>query len=234
MVAKSGPSLIYRTHPYVRVYCALLVVITVALAPKPTTVAACALIALAACFAARLPVRKLLWGLVPLISMVAGLYFLGLLAGNNPNVESLHKSGLFLMRCWTEFAVFAALRTSIGWACFVKAVEFLRLPVLLTLVTGSILRWVDTLREEATNVNNARLLRGGNRRPIYRRSVDIGLISASLMIRSLVRAEDVANAMELRGFDGRLTRSLPMSIAPSDFCPLCLMAIILALLWWVP
>jgi len=224
-------ALILRTHPYVRVYCALLLVIAAALSASASRLVAVG--ALTAVFAGVSGVgwRRALWGVVPVASLVGGVAILSALSGMQAREYRLEPVAMFAGRCYVAYLATAALIASTHYADALQALDVLRVPALLTSVAGSICRWFYVVWSEASSANTARVLRGGDLKSRLEQFGDLARLSASVMTRSFLRAERVAAAMECRGFKGVLVRLPGRPMRAADVVPLVVAAACLAAIW---
>ncbi|RMF89448.1 MAG: hypothetical protein D6733_06260, partial [Methanobacteriota archaeon] len=63
-------------------------------------------------------------------------------------------------------------------------------------------RYIFILMDEAGNMHSAQTLRLGNGGGVRRRMSSLGMLSATLFVRSMIRGQRVFHAMEARGFKG--------------------------------
>jgi energy-coupling factor transporter transmembrane protein EcfT len=85
-------------------------------------------------------------------------------------------------------------------------------PLLLCCLT---LRFLEELKERVMAVHQAIWLRGGPSSPRHAARLMAGA-STVLLLRTHQRAESLASALELRGYDGRLPRLLAPPLGPRD------------------
>ena len=212
-----------RIHPYVRTWCAIVIVAAAAFVPSPAQLALIAAVAAACALICRVTWRKWVFGVIPMVTLVGGLAALSVIGGMRIEEVKLAPMGLFVGRCYTAFLAASALFASTDYVDVVRALEATRVPVLFTAITGYIFRWVGVVQSEAVRMNTARVLRGGGRRKKLQQIRDLGSLSVSMMIRAYLRAERAALAMECRGFAGRLVRSIPQKVRVVDFVPLAVL-----------
>ena len=172
-------------------------------------------------------------GIVPVISLAGGVILLAVLSGMKSHEIRVDTIAVFGGRFYLAYLAVSSLSASTNYADAIQAMDALGIAPLLTAVAGSICRWFEVVRAEVTNANNARVLRGGDRRGRLGQLRDVALLSAFVMLKSYHRAERVAAAMECRGFHGKLVR-LPRSRPRSkDLVPLAFLAVCLAAIWVV-
>ena len=164
---------------------------------------------------------------------IVGVILLAMLSGMKSHEIRLDSIALFGGRVYLAYLAVSSLSASTHYTDAIEALDALRVAPLFTAVAGSICRWFEVVRTEITNANNARLLRGGNRRGRLGQLRDITRLSTTVMTRSYQRAERVAEAMECRGFHGKLVRLPRSRPKPRDFVPLVLLAACLAAIWVV-
>jgi cobalt/nickel transport system permease protein len=225
--------MIGRVGPSVRVYCALLLALPLILAPTLIRLAAFGLIVALVALAARVGLRKWLFGIVPAATLVGGMALLSLVAGMRLSDASLAPACLFVGRCYLMYLLLAALLTTTDYVDCVRALERIGIPLIFTTLAAQIFRWFHLIYAEALTLNNARLLRGGDHAGVTRKTRDLALMSSSLITHSYFRAERVAAAMECRGFAGRLSPMSRERIRARDLVAVAVLAAALAAVWVV-
>ncbi|MEN6357549.1 MAG: energy-coupling factor transporter transmembrane component T [Armatimonadota bacterium] len=213
---------IVRIHPYVRVYCALALIIAAAAVPHPAQVLVIGMPIIVLAVSSSLSWRRWTAGLFAAISLIAGLMVLSILSGMSIASAEFDRMGLFVARCLLAFACSSALFQTTSHMDICKALEYIRVPALFTVIAGQIFRWFELVHQETQRMNTARVLRGGDRKSRIGQLRDIAALLGSLMIRSFSRAERVASAMECRGFNGRLPRSIMSAPHMLDYAPLAI------------
>lgn len=225
--------MIGRLAPSVRVYCSLLLALPLILAPTATRLAAYGMIVAVVALAVRIGLRKWLFGLVPAATLVAGTGLLSAAGGMRFSDASPGAACLFVGRCYLMYLLLASLLATTDYVDCVRAMERIRTPLIFTTLAAQIFRWFDLVHAEATAMNNARLLRGGDRASTMRKMRDLALMSSSLLTHSYFRAERVAAAMECRGFAGRLSPMSRERIRARDLVAVAILAAVLATMWIV-
>lgn len=179
----------------------------------------------------RLQLRKLLWGLLPIASLVAGTAVLAAISGMRFTDIRFALTLKFAAKCWIVYSIGAGLLACTHYADAISALERLRIPALFTAVAASICRWFDVVRVEAMNANTARILRGGDNKKRLAQIGDLAIVASCVMSRSYLRAERVAAAMECRGFSGKLVRLPSQPLTATDFILPMVGAAALSIIW---
>ncbi len=222
-----------RLHPYNRTYLALSLTLGIAVFSNPLLAGVIAAFIFLFAILSGLSLRRWLWGILPVIMLVASIYAAAVFAGLEPAKIDVRPTVQFALRCYGAYIVASALFHCTNYRDVVRAFEALRAPVLFTTLALSIFRWTDVTLHEARKMNDARLLRGGASAGRQKRLSDVLKMSTALMVRSFGHAERVALAMECRGFDGRLHRARPLTYSIFDFAVILSILAILAGLWVV-
>lgn len=222
-----------RLHPYNRTYLALSLTLGVAVFGNPLLAGVIALLVFLYAIFSGLSLRRWLWGIVPVVMLIASIYVAAVFAGLDPAKIDVQPTLQFALRCYAAYIVASALFHCTNYRDVVRAFEALRAPVLFTSIALSIFRWTDVTIDQARKMNNARLLRGGASAGRQKRLSDVLKMSTALMVRSFQHAERVALAMECRGFSGRLQRARPLTYSILDFAIMLAIVAILAGLWAV-
>jgi len=215
-------------HPYARVYCAGLLLVAVVTAPTMRTLAVIGAVVVMSAAAARVRFVTCVYGIGPILSLAAGVAALSLVSGMRTSDIDWSAMAGFGARCWLVFVICATVWASVGRSDTAKALEYAKTPALVTALAMFALRWFDLLVSEARGTRTAMLLRGGSGLRAGVRAVP-GIASA-LMTRSYLRAERVADAMECRGYTGRLP-SCAEKIRIKQMAPAALLAAALFALW---
>lgn len=226
-------SALAKSHPHVRVYCALLLAGSAATWSSPYRLAAIGAIALLSAAVCGARARKLAMGIVPTASLILGVLALALVSRMPISEIKILPIAIFAARCWIAYTVAAGLSASTHYADAIAALERLRVPTIFTSVAYSICRWFEVVQDEAINANTARILRGGHLKKRLEQIKDMATISAAVMTRSYLRAERVATAMECRGFKGQLMRPTIEPMRTHDLILLSTCALIILTLWLV-
>lgn len=213
------PGWIMHIHPYVRVYCALALIIAVASAPHPAQTIVIGIPIIVFAVSSSVSLRRWMVGLFATLSLIAGLMILSVLSGMSVASTEFDRMAVFVAKCLLAFACSSALLQTTSYVDVCKALEYIRIPALFTVIAGQIFRWFDIVNQEAQRMNTARLLRGGERKSRIAQIKDVAVLLGSLMLRSFSRAESVAAAMECRGFNGRLSRSFLSTPRAIDYTP---------------
>ncbi|MCX8052206.1 MAG: energy-coupling factor transporter transmembrane protein EcfT [Armatimonadetes bacterium] len=205
-VDPAGRGLISSIHPYVRVYCGGVLLLAAALPDSPRRLVATGVIVALFAAASRIGWRVIVWGAIPVVSLVGGVGILSVISGMRMEEFRLQPVVMFAGKCYLAYLASASLAASTHYADALQAFDLLRVPTLFTSIAGSICRWFHLVFREASAANTARVLRGGDRKNRLAQAGDLARISASVMTWSFARAERVAAAMECRGFRGILVR----------------------------
>jgi cobalt/nickel transport system permease protein len=119
----------------------------------------------------------------------------------------------------TVSAVLLGATTS--FPAVLRALEALRVPRLLVLITGFAYRYLFVLADEARRMRVALAARGHAPRHVLDAGA-VGRIATALFLRAHARGERVHVAMLARGWAGRMPYAAPLSLTRSDalFCAL--------------
>lgn len=119
----------------------------------------------------------------------------------------------------TVSAVLLGATTS--FPAVLRALEALRVPRLLVLVTGLAYRYLFVLADEARRMRTALAARGHAPRHALRAGA-LGRLATALFLRAHARGERVHVAMLARGWAGRMPHAAPLSLTRTDalFCAL--------------
>jgi cobalt/nickel transport system permease protein len=195
----------------VKVVCLLGFLFAVVVTP-PTSVAAFPAYALLVAMAAalsRLPVRLLARRMlveVPFVAFALALPFIG----SGPHREVLGVS-VSIAGCWAAWSILAkatlgtAAAVVLAWstpaADLLAGLERLRVPRVLCVIAGFMVRYLDLVAGELHRLQVARVSRGDDPRWFWQGRAIAGT-SGTLFVRSFERGERVHHAMVARGFDG--------------------------------
>lgn len=116
----------------------------------------------------------------------------------------------------------SAVELADGLEALLKPLERLKIPVRgISLTLGIAMRFIPVVLEEAENIFKAQRARGVDfaEGSVFKRAKRIVYILIPLLINSLRRAEDLAQAMEARGYDEKSPRSKlnPLKLALVDY-----------------
>lgn len=222
-----------QVHPYVRVYCTIVLAIAAAIAWSPTKLCTVAVITLVVSVLSRVRARELLPLAFSLIALYLGLAMVSALAGMSASEMKPAEFVVFAVRCISAFLAFRALFATTHYAHVARALEKLKVHLLFVTVAGSIFRWLALIQTQVTNANNARLLRGGGLKSKSEQVRDLMHISTLLMLRSAAKADRTAVAMECRGFSGRLVSPATETVPVRAIMPLVVLIGFIAAIWAV-
>ncbi len=218
----AAPSLFSRLDPRVRILLAASLVVAVASAPARAAALPVVGLVLLLSIISRLPARRAgrtVLAVLPFAGMVAlslpwlvaGTPLLSLDVGPWPltmTAEGLASAGEVLARAVLAAITLAALVASTPFEQLAEGLRGLGLPPALVLTLCSLHRYTPVLIQESGRMIRAARARGGQRGVTL--SV-MGSLIASLLIRSIDRADRVHRAMVSRGFDG----TVPTEEGPS-------------------
>ena len=143
--------------------------------------------------------RALAWRLIPVATGFAGFALAAPFApGQTVSV---------VLRGFAASAALVAVSTVVPWTRAVGALQALRAPRSLIAFLAIVARHLVTLRDEAEQLRRTMLLRGAFVPGTRLRSIKVLL--GRLMPLALARADRVADALTLRGFEGRLPAVAP-------------------------
>jgi energy-coupling factor transporter transmembrane protein EcfT len=147
----------------------------------------------------RVPMRALGWRLVPVVTGFAGF---AIAAPFAPRVTAE-----VVLRGFATSAALVAVSTAVPWTRAVGVVQALHAPRALVAFLAILARHLVTLRDEAVQLQRTMLVRGAFGPGGRVRGVKVLL--ARLLPVALARADRVADALALRGFEGRLPQGTP-------------------------
>ncbi len=198
-------SALCRTSPLTRYLLTLSQVFAAVFIQGPLFLAALLFLEFIPLRASRYPLKKLILGIariLPWLALIVALQFL-----LQPNV---YHSAMFLLRFITLYiplSVFMHLcsHTEImyGMEDLLKPLSFLGVPARsASLLVAVVFRFVVILKDEADRIVLARKMRGGDRkkRGISGKIASVASLFVPLVLRTLVRADRLAQAIEARGF----------------------------------
>lgn len=124
-----------------------------------------------------------------------------------------------------------ALTDALEW--YMKPLTVLGFPSHIVAMTISLaLRFIPTILEDAERIMNAQASRGVSFKhgSIFKRLRAVISLIIPLFVSSFVRSDELANAMECRGYDpkGKRTRYRKMSFSLKDFISLIVISALLA------
>ena len=205
------------SHPYIRTYISLLLIILIAFSSNVLQFLAISIILFF--IASFSGIGKLRWFLsvVPAVSTTVFFIVTALIVGTKISEIAFSESIIFALKIMLTYMCAASLFATTNYYDIVKAYEYIKVPVLITSITAFIFRWFLLISEEANRMNTARIVRGGSFRKTKDKLKDIIQMSISLIIRSYYRSERIAAAMECRGFQGKLFRGKHQQISKNQF-----------------
>lgn len=176
---------------------------------------------------ARLPGRPLLVGLRPLLLLAVMIFFFHLLFTPGPPLARIGPLAFSGAGAWLGLMVAARLLAVGGAAAFLLAttrplelmeagasllqpLKRLRLPVGdISLLLGLSLRFIPMLAEEAEKISRAQKARGldWEKGPPWQRLANRSALFFPLLVGLFRRAEEVATAMEVRGYRRGVART---------------------------
>jgi energy-coupling factor transport system permease protein len=221
-------SVVHRLDPRARLLAGFLLLVAVTAAPRWTGLAVALVVLLAALVVARIPVGYALKGLLPPLPFIVFLAVLQILFGPHSDVVTplwtwgpVFVSAASLLNGAMLVLRFAALILTISWLSFcistteiVRALDALLAPltkiglpthafVLMVQVT---LRFLPLLALEAERIAKSQASRGAEwgtgRGGLLRRARQALPLLVPLFLTGLQRAEDLALAMQARGYQG--------------------------------
>lgn len=236
---------VHRLDARVKLVCALVLLVAILAAPvvHPWTLGAYAAILLAVTAASRLPVGWIAGRMLVLVPfLVLGTIALGFLPPSDA-AEGWRVGNLLLSRnamlvwlnvggkCLLTLLAATLLTGTTTSADLVRAAGSLGMPRTLTALAGFALTYLAVLGDEAGRMITARRSRG-QVRGVGRNLRVAAAMTATLMARTVGRADRIALAMVARGYRGRMPR-LTVASAPSSHVAVGVLfvAMISALLW---
>jgi cobalt/nickel transport system permease protein len=204
---------VHAARPECKVLGAVAFVFAVVAAPREEFWAfgAFAAILVAVAVLARVPLSLLARRLVIELPFLAFAFFLPFV-GRGPRVDvlgvSLSTSGLWgawniLAKGTLGVATAALLVATTPIASLLSGLDRLRVPRVMTAITGFMVRYLDVVGGELKRMNIARRSRGHDPRWFWQARA-VASTAGSLFVRSFERGERVHLAMVSRGYTGRL------------------------------
>lgn len=218
-----GRSSVYRLDPRMKLWSIVILVVIVFLANNMASYAFLIGFTLVSVWLSRIPLRLLWNGLKPILILIVFTTFLHLFFTNGGAVivefgwVTVYEEGV-------RQAVFIALRLLIiiiltslltlttsplqltdGLERLLAPLKRIRVPVHdLALMMSIALRFIPTLLEETEKIIKAQMSRGANfdTGPLWQRLKNLIPVFIPLFISAFRRAEDLATAMEARGYRG--------------------------------
>src|SRR5699024_8431348 len=218
-----GVSLIHRLDPRTKMTVIFVFILIVFLANSLASYAIITVFALAATFATRIPLRFIFKGLMPVWFLIGFTFILHLLVTKEGPVLleiftfSIHLDGLikglaislrfFLLILVTSLLTLTTTPIEITDAIedMLAPLQKIKFPVHeLALMMSISLRFIPTLMQEAEKISKAQASRGVDFRtgPVKERLKAIVPLLVPLFVSSFKRAEELAMAMEARGYHG--------------------------------
>ncbi len=181
-----------HTSPAARVLCSLFVVCGIALIPARASAAAAACVLVAGTLLVLRPsVKPLVLRGLPALLAIAALITPLLLAGR------VHEASAIAARASLATLAALAFASTIAAGELGAALGALGVPAALSATVETMLRQLSTLESEGRRIAFALRLRGAKGHALTTH------VCAALLVRSAGRAERVALAMRLRGYDVR-------------------------------
>jgi cobalt/nickel transport system permease protein len=204
---------VHAARPECKVVAAIAFVFAVVAAPREAFWAFGAFAAIIAGVAAlaRVPLKLLARRLVIEAPFLAFAFFLPFV-GQGARVDvlgvSLSTSGMWgawniLAKGTLGVATAALLVATTPIASLLTGLDRLRVPRVMTAITGFMVRYLDVVGGELKRMNIARRSRGHDPRWFWQARA-VASTAGSLFVRSFERGERVHLAMVSRGYDGRL------------------------------
>lgn len=118
--------------------------------------------------------------------------------------EGVRLSVLVTLKANALFAVFYCLVSSLSFTELAAGLQKLKMPAKLTAMILLTARGISVFKEEVSRCIQAAKLRGFEMKSDKKTYRTMGALVASVFVRALKRAAVLQNAMDLRGFDGRI------------------------------
>lgn len=242
-----GHSRLHRVAPQCKVAATALFVLAVVATPKEAFWAFGAYAALVAVAAAAAGLRagvvaRRLVIEVPFLAFALFLPFVGRgphvdVAGLSLSVDGLWGAWNVLAKGTLGVAATIVMAATTPVPEILHGLERLRLPRVVTAITGFMVRYLDLTVEEARRMSIARQSRGHDPRWIWQARATAAS-AGTLFIRSFERGERVHLAMVSRGYDGALPSYGGAPAAAAEWAwslavPATAAAISVAAWWWV-
>ncbi|WP_339060611.1 energy-coupling factor transporter transmembrane component T [Tepidibacillus marianensis] len=204
----------------------------------------------------RIPISYYWKGLIPILWMILFTVILHLTMTKGGLVYfhygwiTIYENGVnlaFLVSFRLLLLVFMAtmltLTTSpmdltMGLEKLMNPLNYVKVPVHeLALMMSISLRFIPTLLDETDKIMKAQKARGANFEtgPVHRRLLNMASIIIPLFVSAFKRADELATAMEARGYRGKMgrTRLRTISYTWRDSCFAVVFVFFLLLLWWL-
>lgn len=250
-----GESLIHRLNPRIKLLAMLLTLILLFILNSYSSLVGLLMIALLVLIAARIPFSYFLRGLRPIIyialfALIIFFFFtkggVVLLRVGSITVESEGvREGLFVITRLITLVLFSLIVTltttplslTYGISYFLKPLRYLGLPTEeVAMIMAIALRFIPTLMEESQRLMRAQMARGADFETgsIFRKAKNLVPLIVPLFISAFRRADELALAMEARGYrlGAKRTRMYEDVIAPIDWATLLFVVILLALAFY--
>lgn len=160
--------------------------------------------------AARIPVKRVLVRILPVVPFI-GLGAFGLLLGGSKEV--FWQVTVKMVLC-VGAAIWLSATTP--FTQLLDALRKLKVPSLLTIMLSFMFRYLFVLAEEAMRMSRAYQSRCPKKQTL-RDAVNIGRLAGALMLRTYDRAERIYLAMLSRGFDGEFRAISVQRMKFADF-----------------
>ncbi|RYG72810.1 energy-coupling factor transporter transmembrane protein EcfT [Lentibacillus lipolyticus] len=223
-----GESLVHRLDPRTKITVIFFFVFIVFLANSVVSYSVLTLFALASTFTTRIPIYYILKGLTPVWFLIVFTFILHLIVTNEGNVLiniigfKIYSGGVIQgfaisMRFFLLILVTSLLTLTTTPIEITDAIEDMlhplkkvRFPVHeLALMMSISLRFIPTLMQETDKISKAQASRGVDFRtgPLKERIKAVVPLLVPLFVSAFKRAEELAMAMEARGYQGGEGRS---------------------------
>lgn len=221
---------VHRLDPRAKLFSLLLLVTAVFAAKTPLSLVCWGLVLAGLLAYARLPWRSVLRSCRPIFWLAAFTFLLNagpLLLDGKPVLAALTRGGFVALRLLLLMAFAVLLPLTTAPLELADALEALLLPLSrfgfpaheCALMVGMALRFIPLLMEETNRITRAQLSRGAqlDQGGLFRRVVSFLPVLIPLFVIIFRRADEMALAMEARGYDGRgRTRRKPLCWRPVD------------------
>lgn len=209
----STTSPLHRLDPRVKLTCLVVFVLAVVATPVRTTwaFATFTVLVLSVAALARLPLATLARRLaieIPFLAFALAMPFLGAPPHSEVLGVSVSNPGSWgAANIVVKALICGAAGVVLAWstpvADLLTALERLRVPRILVVVTGFMVRYLDVVTGELRRMQIARTSRADDPRWLWQGRA-VAATAGTLFVRSFERGERVQQAMVARGFDGRL------------------------------
>jgi len=249
-----GESLVHRLDPRTKITVIFFFVFIVFLANSVISYSVLVAFALASMFTTRIPIRFILKGLTPVWFLIVFTFILHLIVTNKGTVLidifgfSIYSGGLiqgfaisirfFLLILVTSLLTLTTTPIEITDAIedMLHPLKKIRFPVHeLALMMSISLRFIPTLMQETDKISKAQASRGVDFRtgPLRERVKAVVPLLVPLFVSAFKRAEELAMAMESRGYQGGegRTKLRELILGKRDFMVFTLFIIVTAVLF---